>query len=44
MSAGQQDTRVITVTAAKGGVGTAYATQINGFTLSPGLRPWLHAP
>ena len=34
VTAGQQDTRVITLTATNGSAGTAYATQINGFTLS----------
>lgn len=34
VTAGRQDTRVITLTATNGNVGTAYATQINGFTLT----------
>jgi endo-1,4-beta-xylanase len=39
VTAGQQDTRVITVTATNGSVGTAYRTQIDGFTLSPDSGP-----
>ena len=32
--AGEQDTRVVTITATNGNVGPAYTTQINGFTLT----------
>ena len=45
--AGERDTRVLTLTATNGDVGPAYATQINGFTLTqisgphcnPGVTP-----
>ena len=39
VSAGQQNTRVITVTATNGDAGTAYATQINNLTLSQDSGP-----
>jgi len=48
VTAGQQDTRVITVTATNGVVGTAYATQIDNFTMSqdsgPSCSPVVTAP
>jgi endo-1,4-beta-xylanase len=49
-TAGQQDTRVLTVTASNGNVGPAYATQINGFTVTQvagppsNCRPTVTAP
>ena len=39
VTAGQKDTRVITVTATNGDVGPAYATQINGLTLKQDTGP-----
>ena len=48
VTAGQQDTRVITLTATNGSAGTAYATQITGFTMSqdsgPSCSPVVTAP
>jgi len=38
-SAGTADTRTLTVTATNGNVGTAYATQLNGFTLTQTSGP-----
>ena len=49
-TAGQQNTRVLTVTATNGNVGPAYATQINGFTITQvsgppsNCRPTVTAP
>jgi endo-1,4-beta-xylanase len=46
--AGEQDARVVTITATNGNVGPAYTTQINGFTLTqisgPACAPTLTAP
>lgn len=39
VTTGQQNTRVITLTATNGGAGPAYATQISGFTMSPDSGP-----
>jgi endo-1,4-beta-xylanase len=48
VTAGQQNTRVITVTATNGDAGAAYATQINGLTLKqdsgPRCTPVITAP
>ena len=48
VTAGTADTRTITLTATNGDVGTAYATQINGFTLTqvsgPKCTPKVTAP
>lgn len=48
VSAGTRDTRTVTLTATNGNVGTAYATQINGFTLTqtsgPACTPQITAP
>jgi endo-1,4-beta-xylanase len=45
---GEQDTRVVTITATNGNVGPAYATQISGFTLTqisgPACTPTITAP
>jgi endo-1,4-beta-xylanase len=38
-TAGESDTRVLTVTATNGNVGPAYATQINGFTVTQVAGP-----
>lgn len=38
VTAGQQDTRVITLTATNGSAGPAYATQISGFSMAPDSR------
>jgi endo-1,4-beta-xylanase len=48
VAAGTQDTRTVTLTATNGNVGTAWATQINGFTLTqlsgPSCTPVVTAP
>ena len=41
-TAGERDTRVVTVTATNGNVGPAYATQINGFRVTQGWGPPSH--